>query len=258
MTATAARDVTTITPIAFSTDARQVALSVYDRLLQLVEQLGDADWDAPTECPAWNVSDMVGHLIGAAKANASVRESVRQQVWALRHKSSFDGNDLDAMNALQVRMHAALSPAQRVAALRAAVPAAVAGRMRFPRLLRRVRVPVAQSGSSAGMPRSLSLGHLMEVIYTRDVWMHRIDIARATGLPLHLDAAVDARVIEDVVAEWAAQHGEAFVLSLHGPAGGDFCQGVDGQRLELDAIDFCRTISGRVPGDGLLAVLVLF
>ena len=93
-----------------------------------------------------------------------MRETIRQQAWAKRHKGEFDGNDLDATNALQVRMHAALLPAQRVETLQALVPKAVAGRMRFPRPLRRIRVPLAQSGSTAdGMPTSLSLGHLNEV-----------------------------------------------------------------------------------------------
>jgi uncharacterized protein (TIGR03083 family) len=162
------------------------------------------------------------------------------------------------MNAFQVRKHAALSPAERVAKLRSTAPAAVRGRMRFPRPLRRIRGSVPQSGSTTGMPDSASLGHTMEVIYTRDVWMHRVDIARATGRPLELDPRVDGRIVEDVVAEWAARHAEAFHLTLTGPAGGEFRHGDGGPQIELDAVEFCRTISGRTPGDGLLSALVLF
>lgn len=258
MTVEMARRVDDITPITFDTDARETALAVYDALLTLLGDLEPDDWHARTECPAWDVADMVGHLIGAARANTSVRETIRQQAWAARHKREFDGNDLDAMNALQVRTHAFLSPAERVETLQALAPKAVAGRMRFPRPLRRVRVPLAPSGSTAeGMPTSLSLGHLNEVIYTRDAWLHRVDIARATGRPLPL-SAVDGRIVEDVVREWAPSHGQPFSLSLTGAAGGTFEHGEGGPSLVLDAIEFCRILSGRAPGDGLLSHRVLF
>ena len=258
MTVEVTRRVEDITPIAFDTDARETALAVYDALLTLLGELEPDEWRARTECPAWDVADMVGHLIGAARANTSVRETIRQQVWATRHKREFDGNDLDAMNALQVRTHESLSPAERVETLRALAPRAVAGRMRFPRPLRRVRVPLAPSGSTAeGMPASLSLGHLNEVIYTRDAWLHRVDIARATGRPLPLNA-VDSRIVEDVVREWTLTHCQPFSLTLTGSAGGTFEHGEGGASLQLDAIEFCRILSGRATGDGLLGHRVLF
>lgn len=259
MTVQTAREATQITPISFATDAEQIARAVNERLLALLEQLQPADWEAPTECPGWTVSDMVGHIIGAAKAGGSFRETVRQQLWAMRHKGEYDGNDLDATNALQVRDHQGLTPSDRVEALRAALDKAVAGRMHFPRPLRRIRVTLAPTGSTAeGMPSSLTLGHLMEVIYTRDVWLHHVDIARATGRPLPLDEAVDGRIVEDVVREWAGRHNRPFELVLTGPAGGVFRQGERGPRLEHDAVEFCRALSGRAPADGLLAFRVLF
>ena len=47
-------------------------------------------------------------------------------------------------------------------------------------------------------------------------------------------------------------HGQPFELVLEGPAGGKFSQGVDGERVEIDALDFIRTLSGRLPGTGVL------
>ncbi len=47
-------------------------------------------------------------------------------------------------------------------------------------------------------------------------------------------------------------------LHLTGPAGGTWSSGTDGPNLELDAVEFCRTVSGRQHGDGLLAVAVPF
>ena len=44
-----------------------------------------------------------------------------------------------------------------------------------------------------------------------------------------------------------------FELVLDGPAGGKFTQGVGGERVEIDACDFIRTLSGRLPGAGVLS-----
>ena len=43
----------------------------------------------------------------------------------------------------------------------------------------------------------------MDMVWTRDVWMHRIDITRATGRPLvgKLTAEHDGRIVADIVAE---------------------------------------------------------
>lgn len=253
------RSVEQIRRISRDTDAREVAMGAYGRLLGLLEELEPHEWRAPTECPGWDVATMVGHLIGAAKAGASQREAFRQQRWAKRHADEFDGNSLDATNELQARDHAGLSPEERVSELRRIAPAGVRGRMRIPRPLRRMRLDLDQGGSNApGMPSTLSLGHLMDVIYTRDVWMHRVDIARATNRPLDLDADSDRRVVEDVVAEWAERHARPFHLTLQGPAGGEFHQDQGGPHLEFDPVEFCWILSGRAPAEGLLATRVLF
>lgn len=249
----------TIPRITRDGGAERLATAAYDQLGALLDELDDEDWDAPTECPGWTVSDMVGHLIGAAKAYASVREQVRQQIWGHRHRAEFDGNPLDAVNALQVEDHRGLLPAQRVAALRAAAGPSIRGRMRVPAPLRRISGPVAPGGSTAdGMPARDTLGHLVDVIITRDVWTHRVDIARAIGRDVPLDPSTDGAIVADVVAEWAGRHGQPFELTLTGPAGGEFAQGDGGQRLELDAVEFCRVLSGRAEGEGLLGVRVLF
>ena len=96
------------------------------------------------------------------------------------------------------------------------------------------------------------------MIYTRDVWMYRLDIARATDRPADLDATVDRRIVEDVVAEWAERHSRPVRLTLSGPAGGEFRQGEGGPHLELDPVEFCRILSDRAPADGVLTTRVLF
>ena len=126
--------------------------------------------------------------------------------------------------------------------------------MRLPSPLRRFKLLLDQGGSTPpGMPAKLSLGHAMDVVHTRDVWLHRIDIARATGHSVDLDSGGDRRVVEDVVAEWAGRHGQPFHLTLTGPDGGEFRHGEGEPHLELDPAEFCQILSGRAPGDGLLA-----
>ncbi len=113
---------------------------------------------------------------------------------------------------------------------------------------------------STGLPGEAdwTRGYLLDVVFTRNLWMHRVDICRATRMPMQLTPEHDGRIVADVVAEWARRHGQPFTLRLDGPAGGVFVAGQDGPEIRLDAVEFCRVLSGRSPGDGLLAVPVPF
>ncbi|HSK24456.1 MAG TPA: maleylpyruvate isomerase family mycothiol-dependent enzyme [Egicoccus sp.] len=235
-----------------TTDAAAVAHGTYRQLLELLDQLAPADWAVPTECDGWDVADMVGHLIGAAKAGASLRETARQQLVGMRRAADHDGNALDACNALQVRDHAGLGPAARIAELRRVAPRAVRGRMRLPRPLRAVSVRLSPAGSTApGTPDRLRLAELMDVVYSRDVWLHTVDIARATGRARPPAPHVDRRIVEDVVADWSGRHGQPFVLELTGAVAGRYRAGEDGPRFAIDAVEFCRILSGRAEPDAL-------
>jgi hypothetical protein len=97
-----------------------------------------------------------------------------------------------------------------------------------------------------------------DVVVTRDSFVHRVDITRATGKPMTVTADHEGRLIADVVRDWAAHHGSAFTLRLRGPAGGVYRSGSGGADIELDALEFCRILSGRAPGNGLLATQVPF
>jgi len=109
-----------------------------------------------------------------------------------------------------------------------------------------------------GTVETWRMGYVFEVILTRDTWMHRVDVAQATGRPLDLTPGHDGRIVADVVAEWARRHGKPFTLELTGPAGGTYTEGSGGVELTCDAVEFCRTLAGRVPGSGLLAQPVPF
>lgn len=259
MTTDTVRDVAELAPVHRDTDAREVALAAYEQLLDQLRRLPLDAWGARTDCTAWDVADMVGHMIGAARSNASMRELARQQVRGKLAARRHDGNSLDAVNALQVREHAGLTPYERIRALTELAEPAVDGRLGTPGLVRRVTLPMDQTGDTpTGTPSSLAMDRLVDVVYTRDVWLHTVDVERATGVGVDRNGGPTARVVEDVVREWAQLHGQPFELTLNGPGGGRFRRGSGGPVLELDAVAFCRVLSGRASGAGLLAKRVIF
>jgi uncharacterized protein (TIGR03083 family) len=254
----ASRDVAQIEPVTRRTDAQAVAEAAYRQLLSLLETLSDRDWSAQTSCPGWTVSDMVGHLIGAAHGTSSLRTFSLQQLWGFRHARAFGGNPLDALNELQIREQSQVPDSQRAAVLRAAAPESVRGRLRLSARMGALTVPISAAGSATGMPRSVNLGRLFDVVYTRDVWMHTIDIAQATGRELPMTEPVNQRIVEDVVVDWVRRHRRPVDLVLTGPAGGRFRSRSGGDAVEIGAVEFCQVLSGREPGEGLLTAKVLF
>jgi hypothetical protein len=102
-----------------------------------------------------------------------------------------------------------------------------------------------------------TFGYLFDVILTRDPFMHRIDICRATGRSMAATADHEGVIVDDVVREWAGRHGAPYTLELSGPAGGRWESG-RGERLEMDAFEFCRAVGGRAAGVGLLTTQVPF
>lgn len=233
----------------------QLAADEYDRLLALLRSLDEADWQRPTDCTAWDVRQMVAHLVGAAEGNARVPEFLRL-AW-LGRKVRAGRPLIDGINDVQVRERADHDPSRLTEDLADAGRRGVRARRRLPAPLRAVPMPF-------GPPLGIKpLGYLMDRIFTRDEWMHRVDICRATGRDLELTAEHDGRIVADVVEEWLALHGRPVELRLTGPAGGTWTQGSTnqgsgGEVLQLDAVEFCRIVSGRAAGEGLLAQPVPF
>lgn len=234
--------------------AMRLAAAEYGRFTAQLRTLTPQQWAAPTSCPDWDVHAMVCHVLGMAEAFASPVEQVRQLVAARRAGGLF----LDALTALQVDKHRHRSPQELVRQMTVVGPKAAAGRARTPALLRRLPLrnqPVDESGA---VTETWRLGYLVDVILTRDTWMHRSDIATATGLEMALDADHDGRIVADVAAEWAARHGQPCTLTLTGPAGGRWTWAGGGESVEIDAVEFCRLLSGRGTGTGLLQTRVPF
>jgi uncharacterized protein (TIGR03083 family) len=228
-----------------------LATTEYDRILALLRGLDTGDWHRPTVCDDWNVKDMVAHLLGAAEANASLVENAKQTVRGAR-RTRDDGRPLvDGINEVQVEDRRGLTPAELVQRLTAVAPRAVRGRRRTPAPLRGVPVP-------GPLGSSITLGFLVDIAYTRDQWMHRVDLAATTDRDLLLTPEHDGRIVADIVRDWVTTHGEPVTLELTGPAGGSFRHGTNGPTLHLDAVAFALAVSGRVPSEGLLGVQVVF
>jgi uncharacterized protein (TIGR03083 family) len=217
-------------------EAGRLAAAEYRRFARLLRQLTPDEWERPTDCPPWDVRQLVAHVLGATEANASPREMLRQ----LRRGRVGTAIAVDPLSAYQVARRDALTPRQLVARFEAAIDAAVRWRSRLvrwaPWLPLRVGAPIHETWR---------LGYLAGIIYTRDTWMHRIDICRATGREPELTSSHDGRLVQDLVAEWVRRHGRPVRLTLTGPAGQDFRHGEGGTALAMDAVEFCRGLSGR-------------
>lgn len=235
-------------PEATALAEREVA-----RFVDALEALDDDEWHLPTANSLWDVRAMSGHVLGMTETFTSYRNVVRDMRAAEKLKG--DGPQVDGLTAQQVALTSGLTTTELIARLRVAGPRNARWRAR-----RRVlRIAPLKEEVPGNGPETWRMGYLLDIILTRDTWMHRSDLAVATGKPMELTADHDGRIVADAVAEWARRHETAFVLELSGPAGGTFVHGQGGERIAMDAVELCRVLSGRPAAtDGLLAVQVPF
>ncbi len=252
----------TISPAMTSTDVAQVrpvvrpeapalAAAEVARMVGALRSLDAEDWTRPTDCPLWDVRAMAGHVLGMTETFTGFGKLM--STMRAGGKRAGDGPFIDGLTAVQVEATAGLTEQELTDRLEAAGPVAARWRARR-RLLR--RAPMKEEVD--GVAETWRMGYLLDVILTRDTWMHRVDLAQATGQPMELTAEHDGRIVADAVAEWARRHGRPFALHLTGPAGSTFTQGAGGEEITMDAVGFCRILSGRGTGDGLLAQKVPF
>jgi uncharacterized protein (TIGR03083 family) len=248
---TTAPEVTTI-PALGHDEAMGLAETEFARMVALLRTLSADDWTKDTVCTLWSVQEMVAHVVGMAEAQGSFRQFVHDFGVARKRTG---GAMIDALNASQVRDRAGLTPEQLVDRLAAGAPKAVRARRRTPAVMRTV---MRFKQDPPFDTERWAYGFLVDTIFTRDTWMHRIDVTRATGRAMVVTQQHDGRIVANVVADWAHRHGEPFTLTLTGAAGGTWRAGDGGEPIELDALDFCSILSGRASGQGLLATPVPF
>jgi len=151
------------------------------------------------------------------------------------------------MNELQVREGSDRRADELIAEWETSARRALRSRSRLPRPI--ARLPLLKLPAPRGRQ---PVPYLFDAGFTRDVWMHRIDLAQATGRPLEIDQEHDGRIVADIVAEWAGTHGSRSPSTSPGQPGGGFRAGSSGEHVTIDAIEFCRTLAERTHGAGIM------
>lgn len=252
MTTTNITDADTI-PAIHHSEAMDLQAVELARALELLRGLRPEQWTMQTNCPDWDVRRMWLHVLGACEAGASIRENMHQMRLGRKRCKDHNVSLEEGLSATQVSEREHLTPQELIERLETVAPKTVRGRSRTPRPMRAAKLAI-----DAPVVEKWSLGYLIDIIYLRDAWMHRVDTARAVGAELALTADHDGRIVADVVAEWARRHGEPFDLELTGPAGGTFRAGQGGESFTLDAVEFCSVLAGRGEATGLLTTIVPF
>ena len=188
--------------------------------------------------PDWDVRQLVSHVVGTAAFSASQRETLRQVRAARRTGRPAP----DSFNEVQVSERALRRPAELLAELRAIAQRSV----HSPPTPAPAAAPGADARRRRALPRLADVGRPDP---------GRLDAPRRPGPGCRRTPEVtadhDGRIVADLVADWAGQHGRPYDLVLTGPAGGRFAAGRDAEPRELDAIEFARILAGRAPADGL-------
>ncbi|MDQ6934567.1 MAG: maleylpyruvate isomerase family mycothiol-dependent enzyme [Actinomycetota bacterium] len=219
-------------------DAVSVAEAEYAALLTMLRALPEAEWERPTDCTGWTVRDIVAHVAGAAD------EAVHLTVQG-RHMFKAKTRDrkmalVDSLSKQQIADREQRTNSEILNELAVLATRAPKARSRVPMPMRRMALP-----DPARQPGD-SMGYLLDVIYPRDVWMHRIDISRATGCEMSDSGAEDvvvAQVVRDLQRAW---RGAPFTLTLTGRGAGSWpIGGENGGVLVADTVDLCRLWSGR-------------
>lgn len=244
-------------PSLMHEEAMRLQAHELERTLTFLGSLDEAAWNAQTDCPAWDVTAMYKHVLGACEAGASMRENIHQLRRARSYRKQHGGPLEAALSTLQVSERADLTPRQIVARLAAIALKTVRGRTRTPALVRNH----AKMTVDGPVFETWTLGYLIDTIYLRDLWMHRVDAAHAVNQPMELSAEHDGRIVADIVAEWGRRHGKSFMLDLTGPAGGIYTHDQDrpeAEHISMDTVEFCRALAGRQEATGLLTTVVPF
>jgi uncharacterized protein (TIGR03083 family) len=232
-------------PYVTADEAYQLMKIELDRFLELVDDLQPDEWDQPTACSAWNVRDMLAHQSGGYANGASYREMFRQ----FSKKPKPGQLPEDAANEFQLLERADKSPTELISELRQVGPVAIHNWAYRFRLAKLITIPHPVAGK-------FSLRHLMLVVHSRDTWMHRLDICRATGRHFEQTREHDGRIAELVmldVADTLARKfdGPALVFDLTGIAGGTWKigKGEPVATIQMDVLEFNIFASGRYTFD---------
>ena len=235
-------------------EAAEMAAAELDQFISLVESLDGEEWEQPTMCTKWSVRDILAHQAGAYASGASFAEFRRQGMGNPYMKE--EKMPIDAINRRQLEDREGRSPETLLEELRATSTKAVANRLKLPGILR--AIPLIDFGPPVGRA---PLGYLTDTIFTRDTWMHRIDVCVATDREMVQSAAHDGRLSALVVRDLEkilrpVTRGGSFVLELTGPAGGSWQFGNEAPStmITMETTDFHILASGRTTANEVVTM----
>lgn len=107
----------------------------------------------------------------------------------------------------------------------------------------------------------MPIGYLTDLIYTRDMWMHRMDLCRATQREMVMTPEHDGRIVALVVRDLAKKlsaklRTTSIVYHLSGNASGTWQLGANvppSATIHLDVLDFNLLASGRLTPEEALS-----
>lgn len=229
-------------------EAMTIAAEEIKRFQALIESLHGEDWDQPTACSLWTVKDIVAHQAAHLRSFTSFGAFMSQANPIVMRSYLKNGmNMLDAINQAQVDLRRSYTVEQLLGEIRDTTQPSLDGRDHIPAFMRLLVLPLP------GLDQPRSLGYLFDLIYTRDMWMHRIDICNAIGKQPLLDASHDGRIVALIVKDLAEKskrglQGRAALLQLTGAAGGSYQIGENATpqvAIETDVLTFAALTSGR-------------
>ena len=247
------RDALDIAPLTHE-QSRILAHTELSRFVVLLMLLDGEDWHKPTACALWSVRDIAAHQASHVGLGSGVRGFLSQLNPLLLAPFLLRGmSGLDALNQSQVDQRKRLPIADVIAELRDGTPPSIESRQRANPLANLIYMPVSPL-------RFVSLDTLLHVILVRDMWMHRHDIAAATGKLFVQTADHDGQIVEQVVRD-AARYAVrklpdiALTLTLRGASGGTWQFGTGRPvHLMMESTDFMRRTSERASVDETFAL----
>jgi uncharacterized protein (TIGR03083 family) len=235
-------------------EASQIAAFELDQVLGLLEQLEGDDWAQPTDCTEWNIRDMTAHLAGACAGHATWKDFRRQAIFNPHIFKTIV--TVDGINTRQLEDRVDKSPHELVDELREVGPKAVRTRKNLPGILRILHIPAKP------MSGFMSIRYLVDVIYPRDQWMHRMDICRATRKTLVITPGHDDHLLDQVMRDVAKTlHGKlAIQVNITGAlrASYRFGSGEPMAELDIDFLTFNRRASMRITADEALQGVTIY
>lgn len=229
-------------PPLHATEAETLYAELVDSMVTLLRSLDARGWEAQTECELWRVRDMIAHLTGWNEAFASLRELGRQGSGAFRRRKEF-GNVVDAQNQVQVDERRDLTTDELLSRFTKSAVRGAARRRAISRSIGRLPIYVPYLGGW------ITLSYLNDITFTRDVFVHRIDISRAVDTEYKASPA-DQRVFDDIVRDWFARSKARARLRATGELRGEYVSDDPAvATLSVDGVGFTRMLFGRTGKD---------